>query len=137
MAGFDQLATKLASLKDVPRLVPEAVAEALNDEIRQEFVEETDPYGVRWAKLAESTVAAKGHDRIMYETGDMLATTKAVAVGDRIEFVGTEYGPLHQKQSGKRPPRPAIPNNETAGLPKSWQKVIGNSFGEALTKALK
>ncbi len=135
MAGFAALAAKLAALSDVPATVPDAVAEALNDEIREEFVGEKDPYGKAWKPLAKSTVARKGHDRIMYESGDMLAETKAIAVGSRIEFVGTEYGPIHQKAGGKRPARPAVPNQ--ADLPKSWQKAIGDEFAKAVKGALK
>ncbi len=134
MAGFQALADKLAGLSRVPSKVPAAVATALNDEIRAEFGEEADPYGHAWAPLKASTVQRKGNDRIMVDTNKMLAETKAVAVGDRIEFHGTDYGPIHQKASANRAARPAIPNEPE--LPATWQKAIADEFHDELGKAL-
>lgn len=134
MAGFDRLASRLAALADVPGKLPPKVAEAFSDRIEHEFVSETDPYGNAWKQLKKSTVQRKGHDRIMFESGDMLADTKAVASGDRIEFVGTNYGPIHQKDGANRPARPAVPNDTE--LPDEWQSDIRDEFGNAVKGTL-
>lgn len=135
MSGFAALAAKLASLTKIPSEVPEPIALAFNEQLQREFVEEKDPYGRAWKPLAKSTIQRKGHDRIMFESGDMLEQTKAHAVGDRIEFVGTEYGPFHQGASGNRPARPAVPNE--SALPKDWQEDIRHEFGKAVAEKLK
>ena len=135
MPSFRDLAERIASLEDIPKTLPEVAAEAFNDRLGGGFVAESDPYGDGWSPLASSTVRRKGHDRILFESGDMFSDTKAVATGSTIEFEGPEYGPFHQGRSGRRPARPAVPNRSE--LPATWRQDIADSFTSAVDDALK
>lgn len=92
------------------------------------FADANDPSGVAWPPLAPSTVARKGHDTILVETGRLRASltqkstansgdaTREVAelAGETDVIFGTtvEYSPYHDTASGNRPARPHVGINE-------------------------
>lgn len=87
------------------------------------FGGEHTPGGEAWAPLAESTVKKKGHDRILYESGDLLASLVEVGgpgnineASDHGSIYGTEvpYAIFHETGTSRMPARPAIGLNDEA-----------------------
>lgn len=85
------------------------------------FNGQREPGGSPWAPLKPSTVARKGHSRILYETGSLMASLTQIdgpgninAVSDRGSIFGTdvEYAIYHQNGTPKMPARPPVGTND-------------------------
>ncbi len=80
------------------------------------FASETDSSGNPWAPLAPSTVARKGHDIILVETGAMRASLVG-QTGDSIRDAGADFATFgtsdekaafHQEGTRNMPARPPV-----------------------------
>lgn len=132
-SSFRNLANNLGELSQVASVVTTAVAEDINGFLAAEFVDEVDPYGAAWAELAESTKRKKGHDRIMYETGDTERETRAYAMrGAGIEIRSTQQAGYNQFERSNAPARPVLPSRED--LPAKWRAAIDKRFEEAVAR---
>ena len=87
------------------------------------FEKESEPGGTPWAPLAESTIRRKGHDRILFETGDLMASFVAVGgpgniseVSDHGSLFGTSvpYAIFHDQGTSRMPARPPVGINDAA-----------------------
>lgn len=137
MAGssFKDLMDNLGELGQVASRVTTAVAEDINGFLAVEFVAEVDPYGDPWAPNAESTVRRKGHDVIMFETGQTGRETRAFPMrGAGIEIRSTEQAGYNQFERENAPARPVLPSR--ADLPKLWSDAIEQRFDEAVGSAM-
>lgn len=103
---------------DYTKLLNKQIVELERDH-KDFFETQSGPDGKSWSPLAESTVKRKGHSRILFLTGDLLASlinsgdADAVrGVSERGLLFGTavEYSMVHQEgpSSGKFPARPHV-----------------------------
>ena len=85
------------------------------------FASQSTPDGSPWAPLAPSTVAKKGHSRILFESGALEASLVNVggpgninATACRGLLFGTdvEYAIFHQQGTARMPARPAVGMSE-------------------------
>ena len=81
------------------------------------FSSQRDSNGSPWAPLKPSTVKRKGHSRILFESGALMASLVTVggpgninAVSERGLLYGTdiEYAIFHQDGTSKMPARPPV-----------------------------
>jgi phage gpG-like protein len=102
----------------------QSTVEVLEEMHRQYFVSATSPSGEAWAPLAPSTVARKGHAKILIDTQNLFQSLTDSGAGDAIreadqEFLlfGTrrEWAWVHM--SGiDRPDRPKLPARVHTGI---------------------
>jgi hypothetical protein len=134
--SFRKLADNLGELATVPSRVARAVAEDFNALLQDEFDQEQDPYGDDWAELAESTIRKKGHDTIMFETGETREQTRAHALqGAGIGLETTDKAGFNMFDGDDRPGRPVLPAGDE--LPEEWQEAIARRFSEAVARGRK
>ena len=93
----------------------------LQDDHGGYFDAQASPAGEAWVKLAPSTIAAKGHDRILQRSGVLMESLRGLN-GDSIRDFGsrndesaflvfgtsTEYGHFHRDGTKKMPARPFV-----------------------------
>jgi phage gpG-like protein len=82
-----------------------------------------EPGGAPWAELAPSTVKRKGHGKILYESGDLMASLIEVGgpgniseVSDHGSIYGTSvlYAIFHDQGTSRMPARPPVGINQEA-----------------------
>lgn len=126
----------LAELEDIPSRVATGAATRINVELRNQFLNGTDPYGTQWKPLAPYTIRKKGHDTRLVETGALARDTKAVPLrGAGIEIRSNEKGAWHQAGGPNLPRRPVLPDR--ADLPDAWLDAIDTETEKAFKKAMK
>jgi phage gpG-like protein len=85
------------------------------------FAGEREPGGSPWAALSPVTIAKKGHNRILYETGALMASLVTVggpgninAVSSRGSIFGTddEKALWHTTGTSRMPARPPVGTND-------------------------
>jgi hypothetical protein len=135
--GFRELADHIGALEGIPSRIARPVADRFTELLGQEFDQETNPYGVPWAELADSTIRKKGHDQILFETGELSENTIAVPLsGAGIELRSVDHGQFHQAGDPPRmPARKILPDR--AELPLSWQNAIREETEAAFKRTLK
>lgn len=81
---------------DLTRLMDE-IGSILEDSTRQRFYDKTDPTGAQWANLLSSTQDKKGNNKILVQSGDLMASITHHANATSTT-VGTPkiYGVYHQ-----------------------------------------
>lgn len=96
-------------LSDFQHVIAEGEAES--------FSTETASNGEAWAPLAESTIRRKGHDQILFETGDLMESLIHVGGAGNISEVdshGSIYGTsvpyaiFHDQGTSRIPARPPV-----------------------------
>jgi len=115
----------------------------LLDEHTEHFAQEKDSTGTMWNELAASTIARKGHDTILFETGKLKASLTTRGGGGQIldeihegMFHGlvfgtdVEYAGIHQFSSGRmqRPP---------VGLSDHYIEQLENAIMDFVVEGLK
>ena len=89
----------------------------LAEDEQEFFLDEKDSSGAKWAPLAKSTIAAKGHDLILYETGHLEASLVSESGPDHVQNVthrGLKFGTsdekagFHQEGTSRMPARPPV-----------------------------
>ncbi len=138
MAGFSDLADRLAELEGIPSRITREVADAINVEIEGQFANGHNAYGNPWAPLLPSTVKRKkGDRRILRRTDALSSETRATPTsGAGIEITSLDYGGVHQ--TGDLPrmvARKILPDG--SALPRPWTKAIEDATDRAFAKALK
>lgn len=110
--------------------VYDAVIIVLQDAHEYYFTQEIDPWGVGWTELAQSTIDRKGHDRILYESGNLMDSlsepnaenairieTKSVGSLEILFGTAVEYAQYHQYDSG-------IPIRQHVGMDETLADII-------------
>lgn len=105
---------------EVPQRIARELAPMLDNRVRDQFANETDPYGKPLAPLKASTIRRKrGNAVILYRTGRLGAGSHVRFAGRRLVFT---YGPASQYaqdgEPGEREPRHVAP---AYGIPASWK----------------
>lgn len=136
MAGFADLADRLAELEDIPSRIAGEVADGINEEIRQQFDAGTDAYGRPWKPLLPQTVRRKrGDTRILRRTDALSGETVARPTsGAGIEITSLDYGGVHQA-GATLAKRAILPDG--SDLPKSWEAIIETASDNAFAKVMK
>lgn len=131
-AKLQRLARNLAT---IAAKVSPAIAERLQERVRDTYANEQDPYGNPWAPLAESTVRRKGGNSvILTRTGASQADCGARALaGAGVAVYANGAAGWHQEAHGSRPARPVLPDR---GLPPAWRDDIEAETSAAFAKAL-
>ena len=127
-----------------------AMAERGKKIIDMEFVIEGTIEGSPWAPLAESTVKRKGHEAILYETGEMMFSTFArkTSTGwsfgvesSRVDPKLHEFGFWNVKAGVWVPARPMVGpavrqvNREMSSLKKDVEKEFTAALEDAFVKS--
>ena len=115
-SNLKELESKLKNLKPVMS----SIGEYMVRRTRQRFDSETSPDGVKWAPLAEATIAAKRERRTNAPPTAILKST--FTLRDTIAYVPTEtsvkigtpqeYGKFHQYGTRRIPARPFLGYNQ-------------------------
>lgn len=136
MAGYRDLAARLAELAKVPsRVVKEAAAE-ISEQLSGQYDAGVNAYGNAWKPLLPQTVRRKrGDARILRRTDEMSAGTLARPMsGAGIEIVVPFPGEIHQTGTKNMVARKIMPDG--SALPKPWSEAIArahaNAFGETM-----
>lgn len=112
----------------------------IEQEERAAFGLQRSPGGEQWPALAASTIKRKGHGRILYESGDLMASMidrndphHAGEVLPRGLTFGTdlEYAPIHQFGSSR------IPQREFAGMSEEAVDRLVNRVADDTVEKLK
>jgi len=113
--------------------------ETLEKTHAEQFRGQQDSSGSAWAPLAPSTIAAKGHNRILYETG-ALEESLTSGGGDAIREVfdrglvfgtSTEYAIFHQEGTSRMPARPPV------GMQEATLDTMTNAVADAAVDQLR
>lgn len=117
--------------------------EVLEEQHGEMFDNERDSNGNGWAELAPSTIAAKGHDTILVDTGKMKASLVGSS-GDSIRDVIAEGGNqglvfgtsdekahFHQEGTSRMPARPPV------GIEEGKIDLLCNALADLLVEQLK
>ena len=134
MAGFRDLADRLAELEGLPSRITSEVAGAINAEIGKQFADGNNAYGNAWKPLLPQTVKRKGGDaRILRRTDALSEATRATPTsGSGIEIESLDYGSFHQSGTKRMVARKILPDG--SALPKSWSDAIAEAASRAFAK---
>lgn len=122
-------------LQKVPSRVSSQAAPVIQRMWRKTYRAGQDPYGVKWAPLAPSTIARKGHDTIMVETGQTYADTRVSTLpGAGIQLTTGHKAQWHLEATENRPARPVLP---LRGLPTAWRDRLQKLYVDAAKKAVR
>lgn len=93
----------------------------VEEETRERFAQQVASTGAAWAPLAPSTIAKKGHSRILVETGRLGVSLTQPGHPDAITEIvdepgqggfsrgtGVEYAGFHQAGTKRMPARPPV-----------------------------
>ena len=117
---YDEISEQFEALEYTDTLEDEVVH--LMDLHQGFFDQEEDPNEQAWYPLADSTIAKKGHEMILFETGALESSlTEPGAAGQLVDFINEqitllifgmdiEYADLHMEDSAEnnRPARPMV-----------------------------
>ncbi len=131
MAGFRDLADRLAELEDIPSRIAAEVADEINESLINEFDSGVNAYGNAWKPLLPQTVRRKrGDARILRRTDALSAATRAVPTsGAGIEIQSLDYGSFHQNGTKRMVARKILPDGST--LPPAWSDAIEGAMARA------
>ena len=137
MAGFRDLAERLAELEGIPSRIARDVADGINESIADQFATGTDPYGKPWAPLLPQTVRRKGGDTRILRRSDALSseTVARPTSGSGIEITSVESGQYHQGGTKHMVARKVLPDG--AELPDAWTEAIEKATEKAFKKAMR
>ncbi len=122
LSWFKKAQRSIEELTRLPSKVTGPIAIRINARLRFMFLSQTDPYGNPWASLSPVTVAKKGHSRILYENGDLMAGTICVPLpGAGLKILIGPKGYYHQIGRSNMPARKVFPDK---GMPPLWRQDI-------------
>ena len=138
---YDGLSEQLNTL-DLSEMLEKKLRELI-EEHQEHFDTETDSSGKGWKPLKPSTIARKGHEMILFETGRLEDSLTERGSADQIlDFIkeeffhgltfgtGVEYAAFHQNKSGDiyRPP---------VGVSELFIEKLENDVSDNVVEALK
>ena len=89
------------------------VGEYMVQSVKINFSKERDPDGKKWRRLSKRTIKAKGHNRILFETGALNRSIQIVSLDEKSVSVGVtgtevEKAITHQFGTERVPERPFL-----------------------------
>lgn len=132
MAGFRDLADRLAELKKVPARAAKAAAASIQELVRDEFPSSKNAYDNAWAPLLPQTIRRKRGDARILRATDKLSSSPVVrpASGSGITIEIDEVGRFHQAGTKYMVARKILPDG--TALPKAWQDAIAEAIDDAM-----
>ena len=140
---FEDVARSFDDITYEPILV--ALSPKLQELHKTYFESQTDPAGAKWKPLAPSTIARKGHDRILWETS-ALEQSLVTVTGDSVRDViaegfqewliwGTsvEYAMYHQEPG----PTSRLPQRKHVGVTAEFIEELQLEVTEHTIKELR
>lgn len=126
----------IAELDGIASRISKNVANRIDAELQREFEQGADPYGKQWARLSPATIAKKGHDLILIDTGRTQQQTHArTQSGGGIELVTSDVAVYHQFGNPPRmPAREILPDRPD--LPLTWQQIIQEEFEATFRRSM-
>lgn len=127
--GLDALEAKLqamgAKMGDLTSPLTQG-AEEVKKFIDDRFQSSTDPSGVSWEPLKESTILRKGHNTILRgETGFLKSGFNATANSNSILINNPQpYASVHQTGGSRIPKRSMVPTEKDSGPTSALMKKI-------------
>lgn len=132
---LDGTRAALRELTKVPALASADGAKAIERLWRRNYRAGLDPYGNAWAPNAPSTIARKGHARVMQETGATLRETRVAPLPGAGMKATTGYkAAWHMRATDNRPARKVMPAH---GLPATWRAELKKIVEKRLKAAAK
>jgi hypothetical protein len=123
-----------AKLLRVPAKVSSRGAARITSLWQSAYAAGRSPDGQRWPKLAASTVARKGHARILDETGATKRAARAKpAAGAGIRLDTGPKAAWHMTSYGGRPARRVLPLR----LPAEWRRALEEIADDEHRRALR
>lgn len=108
-------------LLDVPSKLAERGALRITRLWKAAYAAGTTPEGERWAPNAPSTIARKGHGRVMQETGETMDETRALPSGGAgIRLTTGAKAAWHTEATDNRPARHVLPRRH----PPTWLAAL-------------
>lgn len=126
---LNKVVMQLQKLAGLPKLTARRCEKKFEGLVVQQFWDGVDPYGRRWAPLAESTRKRGRTPPPLTDNGDMLESLSIRVQGTSVELSMDTPFEYHQAGTGKMPARPIFPYE---GLPESWVDAIEESVDEEL-----
>lgn len=137
MAGFRDLADRLAQLAKVASRVATPVAARISVSLADQFRNAVNAYGNPWKALLPQTVRRKrGDARILMRTDALAAETVATPIsgGAGVEITSLDYGNFHQTGTKRMVARKILPDGTS--LPPVWTEAIQDSLDAEFSKRL-
>lgn len=126
----------IGELASVPSRATAAIADDLTALTEERFESETDAYGNAWEPLEDTTIAKKGHDRILDETGETRAESVALPMrGAGIELRSSQVGFFHQAGTVHHVARKFFPDGDE--LPAEYKAAIDRRLTETFAATTK
>lgn len=135
LSELRQLEDNLHRLSGVPSRVASDGAERIDALIEDQFDAGTDPYGVAWEALAESTLD-KGRFPPPLTDTTALRSTRDVSpmAGAGISITFDEgYAGFHQGGTRNMPERMILPND---AFPPTWEAALEEASSDAFADAM-
>jgi hypothetical protein len=112
----------------------EQAAEKEQENVESQYDSGADALGRAWTPLAPATIAAKGHDRILYERGDMRNSFYTKRTGPLSVVFGNSSNllPYHEYGTEDIPRRPVL----TPAKLHLEQEVIRSEVAAEIGKAI-
>lgn len=123
---IQEAVAKLTVLVRAPTALAASVAPAFAELIDQGFATGTDPYGVPWKPLAESTVKRGRRPPPLTATGATRASATVRAGGSIVACTVRGASDFHQPDAQGRQILPT----DAQGLPRSWANAIQDAGRE-------
>lgn len=130
LRGFEQSIRRLAR---VPAKVAMKGAEAIAEQIDQQFAAGTDAYGNAWTPHKPATVKRWGEHPILELTGGLRGEVDVHPMaGSGIAIELGELASLHQNGTSQMAARPILP---TGTLPATWREALEQAAAESFEEA--
>lgn len=122
-------------LQKVPSRVSSQAAPVIQRMWRKTYKAGCDPYGVKLAPLAASTIRRKGHGKILIESGESYEQTRVSTLpGAGLQLSTGAKLQWHLEATENRPERPMLP---LRGLPPAWRDRLQKLYVDSAKKAVR
>lgn len=125
--GLGQLAKNLKALTKVPADVAREAAKGIEKAINDSFDKGQDPYGNKWADLANGDPSYLQETEKMRDSLEVKPLQHA-GIGIEIDDKPTVF---HMRGTRKMPARPPLP---TGVMPDTWTQAIEKAYKRAMKK---
>lgn len=146
--NVEQVADLPYLMRDIEDSVRDANYQPILQDFQQDIAEgekaafdgQHEPGGAAWAPLRPSTIARKGHNRILFETGALMTSLVSLggpgninATTERSLLFGTDipYAIFHDQGTSRMPARPPV------GMSEETLDKLCNKIADATVELMK
>lgn len=128
-AKLSILSGRIRSMGRVPALVSSAAAKVIEEDMRQTYAAEQNPYGTAWAQRVREP--KDGHP-ILFDTGKLEGSRKVTVSKNVIFTKYTDYKSVFHQSGTKNMKQRLMLPTVARGLPARWKKAIASMFKKSL-----